>query len=521
MNKNPRRPATRRPDRNAPGGRSAPARPRPRSQPTSTAISLAELTAAIAPAVVHSVVKEHRWLAPAITAALLGRGKTTFADRVGINRSLSALLRWWGWIDPLQLPRVDEQLLLGWLLDSSQLSPMARVWAARTGRHPEQLYSVGDAPSWTARAEGLKRWVAGRPVNADPWRLFPAWFRDQLPVPPGDATPRMRRLGLLAALQTDPSLWVAARGEDEKTIWNSLRETDLKPWIHRRLPSAAKLPPETDLGPFDAFQTSRLVIQDVASQAVAIVCDPDPGDRWWDVHAESGHHALHLASLMKGKGVVVSTFEQERRRQTTAEWLRRSAFHNITTRLRDGSHTSGKSASFSGVLVDAPCSAVGTWRRHPEARWTIPPARIPELAKVQLQSLATASRGVRPGGTLVYTAATVTRNETVELVAAFLASHPEFLLEPFPHPLDDATVGGMVQLWPQLHDGDARFIARMVRKPNVLPTAAGAPTSRKARAASRESRVSPPAASTTVLEAKSALDEAPIEPSSPEEGAAG
>ncbi len=450
----------------------------------STPVTVAELTAAVAPAVVHSVVKEHRHLAPAITAALDARGRTkiTFADRSDFRRSLEALLRWWGWIEPLQLPKAEEQLLLAWLLDSPELSPVARVWAARIGRHPEQLYLVGDAPNWTARAEGLKRWTAGRPVNADPWRLFPAWFRDQLPVPPGTATPRMRRLELLAALQTDPSLWIGVRGEDEKTVWNSLREAGLKPWIHRRLPTAAKLPPRTNLAPLDAFQTGRLVIQDLASQAVAIVCDPDRGDRWWDVFGESGLNALHLASLMKGKGVVVSTFEhqgqRQRQRQKTSEWLGRGPFHNITTRVWDGRHTAGKSASYGGVLVDAPCSGVGGWRRYPEARWTIPPARIPELAASQLQSLAKASQGVRPGGTLVYTAATVTRSETTELVAAFLAAHQDFQLEPFPHPLEDAKSAGMVQLWPQLHDGDARFIARMVRTANTSkpPKAARAPT---------------------------------------------
>jgi 16S rRNA (cytosine967-C5)-methyltransferase len=415
----------------------------------------------------HSVVKEYRPLVPAINRALQGRSRTTFADRANIRRSLAALSRWWGWIDPLQLPRIEEQLLLGWLLDSPELSPMARVWAGRTGRSAEQLYLVGDAPSWTARAEGLKRWMAGRPVNADPWRLFPPWFRDQLPVPPGTAAPRMRRLDLLAALQTDPPLWVGVRGEDdENSTWNSLREAGVKPWIHRRLPSAAKLPSGTSLLPFDAFRTGRLVIQDIASQAVAKVCDPDPGDRWWDVHGESGLNASHLASLMKGRGVIVSTFEHDRARQSAAQWLRRGPFRNVTTRHWDGRHPAGKTASYSGALVEVPCSGIGGWRRHPEARWTIAPSRIPELVAAQARYLATASRGVRPGGTLVYTAATVTRCETTEIIAEFLGAHPDFQLDPFPHPLEDATTSGMVQLWPQLHDCDARFIARMVRKPN-------------------------------------------------------
>ena len=78
---------------------------------------------------------------------------------------------------------------------------------------------------------------------------------------------------------------------------------------------------------------------------MALVCDPDPGERWWDVNADYGLHSLHLAALMKGKGLVVATFEQERRRKATALKLRTSPFHNITTRIWDGRHVAGKAGN--------------------------------------------------------------------------------------------------------------------------------------------------------------------------------
>jgi 16S rRNA (cytosine967-C5)-methyltransferase len=315
-------------------------------------------------------------------------------------------------------------------------------------------------------------------VNADPWRLFPDWLRDQLPVPPGHAAPKQRRLDFLAALQTRPALWVGVRGLAEKVVWTALRDGGVVPWIHRRMPTAAKLPPGTNLQAFEAFRTGALVAQDIASQAVAVVCDPDRGDRWWDVNGEGGHHALHLAALMGGKGVVVCTFDQPRRRHQTAVWLRRGAFHNITTRLWEGRHVAGKPGSYDGVLLDAVCSGIGSWRRHPDARWTISAGQIPVFAARQLELLHTASAGVRGGGSLVYTVATVTRSETVDVVNAFLESHPEFHAEEFPHPLEDATAAGSLQLWPQIHDGEARFIARMVRKqgrssPDLVKTTSG------------------------------------------------
>jgi 16S rRNA (cytosine967-C5)-methyltransferase len=431
--------------------------------------TLSELTAAVAPSVIRAVVHEHRWLAKALAAALEGHARTSAQDRLEITCSLAALLRWWGWIEPLQLPAAHEQLLLASLLDSSEVSAMARRWAVQSGRQPERLVPVGDAPNWTGRAEGLKRWVAGRPVNADPWRLFPAWMRDQLPVPPGTSTPKMRRLDFLAALQSRPPFWVGVRGQEPKTVWAVLRDAGVKPWIHRRLPSAAKLPADVNLASFDLYRTGRLIAQDITSQAVAIVCDPDRGERWWNVNGESSLHASHLAALMGGKGVVVCTFEQERRRRENAVRIRGGPFHNITTRLWDGRHSAGKPASFDGVLVDAVCSGIGGWRRHADARWTMPAARLPELVTRQLQCLEAASSGVRAGGTLVYTVLTVTRFETVEVIDAFLRSHPEFRLDAFPHPLQEVPPAATIQLWPQVHDGDARFIARLIREPGNPP----------------------------------------------------
>jgi 16S rRNA (cytosine967-C5)-methyltransferase len=438
-------------------------RPRTTPAPKPTHPPVAELTAAVAPAVLHAVMKERERLAPALASALAERDRARVKDRYLITRSLEALLRWWGWIEPLHLKRIEEQLLLAWLLDSADVGAIARAWAARSGRHPDRLVPVGDAPNWTGRAEGLKRFTEGRPVNADPWRLFPDWMRDQLPVPPGEATPKIRKLEFLAALQSRPPLWVGVRGRDEKSVWTELRDAEIKPWIHRRVPTAAKLPLDTDLSAFESFRQGQLVPHDIASQAVALVCDPDPGERWWDVNADNGLHSLHLATLMRGKGLVVSTFENERRRQATARKLRGTPFRNITTRLWDGRHVAGKAGSFHGVLVDAISSGIGGWRRKPDLRWTIYADQIPELAARQLQWLDVASSGVRPGGTLVYTVATVTRRETVEVVNAFLASHADFKLEPFPHPLEDGTTGGTLQLWPQIHDGEARFVARMTR----------------------------------------------------------
>ncbi len=426
----------------------------------------AELAAAIAPTVLQAVVQDGRRLAPVLAGAMKDRERVrNVKDRAGIARSLRALVRWWGWIETLHLRRPEEQLLLASLLEFPEVSAFGRVWAERIGRPIDRLVPVGDAPGWTARAEGLKRWTGGHAVNADPWRLFPAFVRDQIPVPPGDASPKMRRLEFLGALQSRPPTWVAVRGGDPKAVWTELREAEFKPWVHRRVPDAAKLAPESDLTRIGSFESGQLVVQDLASQAVGLVCDPDPGERWWEVRGqgESGLHAFHLAALMGGKGSVICTFETERRRHEAALRLRRGAYHNITTKVRDKNHPAGKPASFDGVLVEAPSSGVGLWRRHPDGRWTVSPEQIPRFAGEQARLLDIASTRVRPGGILVYTVPTLTRDETVGVVDAFLQSHPEYQLQPFPHPLEETTTGGTLLIWPHLHDCDGRFIARMIR----------------------------------------------------------
>jgi 16S rRNA (cytosine967-C5)-methyltransferase len=412
---------------------------------------------------VRAVLDSRQRLEPALAEALKSHREVTRTDRRVVSAALTALVRWWGWIEPVRIVRIEDQLTLAWLLESRESGGLSKIWAARTGHPLDRMLAVGDAPSWTARAEGLKRFMGRQPVTADPWLLFPHWFREHLPTPPGDLPPKARRLAFLFALQSRWPLWVAVRGAQEKAIWSELHEEGLKPWNHRRLKAAARLDPDTDLRKVRAYREGDLIIEDLASQALGRVCDPDPGERWWDVSGGAGLHALHLGALMQGKGTVITTFEQEKRRHDAAVRLRRSRFRNISAKLWDGRHPPGKAGTFDGVLLDAPCSGVGHWRRHPEVRWTVRKDDLSALAQRQRQCLDAASAAVRPGGFLIYSVATATVVESLDVITSFLASHADFRLDPFPHPLEDSITPGTLQLWPHLHDGEARFIARMVR----------------------------------------------------------
>ena len=369
----------------------SPTRPKVKSQ-----AAAAGLAAAVAPAVLRSVFDTGKRLEPALAGSLKAHGEVSWTNRRLVTRALAALLRWWGWIEPLRLVRVEDQLALAWLLDFPEIDEICRIWARKSGRPLDQMMTVGDAPNWTARAACLKRWMEGKPVTADPWLLFPGWLREQLPLPPGELPAKARKLAFLHALQTHWPLWLGVRGGTEKAIWNELREAGLKPWIHRRLTTAAKLEPDTDLRPIRAYQEGELAVDDLSSQSLGLACDPDPGERWWCAIGGTGLHALHLGMLMNGKGAVIASFDNENQRKGVAMRLRRFAWRNISARLWDGKHAPGKSGSFDGVLVDATCSDVGSWRRHPELRWTVKKDDLAKLASAQNQLLELAAQGRPP-----------------------------------------------------------------------------------------------------------------------------
>ena len=425
--------------------------------------TLARETITIARNVERAVLQDERRADRALSYDLRLRRDLAAPDHRFVSRAVFALFRWRGWVEPLGLERIEHRLLMSCLLDFTSIHPVCRVWAKMLGLDPGRLLSLGDAPNWTARGEGWKRINDGRPVTADPWKLFPDWLRQHLPMPPGGGSPKTRLLELLQTLQTRPPMWVRAQGAEPSAVWKNLNESGVKPWVHRKLTFAAKLDTEADLYHLPAFERGNLEIQDLASQVVGLACDPDPGERWWDACTGAGGKALHLAALMGGKGLVVATDVHEAKLKETVRRARRSPFRNITTKAWDGKHVVGKSGKYDGVLVDAPCSAIGTWRRNPDARWTLDPGAIERLAATQAQALRAAASGVRSGGTLVYAVCTLTLSETVNVVRAFLADRPEFKLDPFPHPITGEPTDGMLQVWPQDADTDAMFVARMVR----------------------------------------------------------
>ena len=168
-------------------------------------------------------------------------------------------------------------------------------------------------------------------------------------------------------------------------------------------------------GPFDAlahpgYAAGAFTPQSRASQLVAPIVDPQPGERVLDLCAAPGGKTTHLAALMQATGEVVAVERHPQRAralESTCERMRASNATVVTTDAKgfDGAH------GFDRVLLDPPCSGLGTLRSHPDLRWRVTPEDIERLAAEQDELLAAARRALRPGGTLVYSICTLSPRE--------------------------------------------------------------------------------------------------------------
>jgi len=161
---------------------------------------------------------------------------------------------------------------------------------------------------------------------------------------------------------------------------------------------------------------------------------------------------------MHNQGVIWATDRNARRLAVLKRRAARAQLFNYRTATWDGGAKPPTKTHFDGILVDAPCSGIGTWQRNPHARWTTSPDDVRELAATQRALLEHAAGALKPGGRLVYSVCTLTRGETSAVADAFAAAHAE--LEPLPV----FGVESRLTLWPHELDANGMFIAAWKRK---------------------------------------------------------
>ena len=223
-----------------------------------------------------------------------------------------------------------------------------------------------------------------------------------------------------------------------------------------------------------AFQDGWVEVQDESAQLAALLVDAKPGMSVIDFCAGAGGKTLALAAAMNNSGRLTACDISQARLDRSAVRLRRAGAFNVTRRAL--SNESDKwvkrhKETYDRVMVDAPCSGSGTWRRNPDARWRTTPEDLAQLQNVQARILNSAARLVRPGGRLVYATCSLFAEENEAQVQAFLAAHDDFALLPVatawpenlgPVPAELAEMQ-MLRLTPGRHGTDGFFVAVMER----------------------------------------------------------
>ncbi|MDQ7975877.1 RsmB/NOP family class I SAM-dependent RNA methyltransferase [Paraburkholderia sp. SARCC-3016] len=230
----------------------------------------------------------------------------------------------------------------------------------------------------------------------------------------------------------------------------------------------ADKPPLTKL---DAFQNGWIEVQDEGSQLLCSLVAPRRGEMIVDFCAGAGGKTLALGAMMRSTGRLYAFDISERRLAKLKPRLARSGLSNVNPVLIDSEHDA-KIKRLAGkidrVLVDAPCSGLGTLRRNPDLKWRQSPESIGELTPKQASILASAARLVKKGGRLVYATCSILEAENEAVVAQFLAEHPEFALVPARDVLAeqriDLEMGDYLSLWPHRHATDGFFAAVLERR---------------------------------------------------------
>jgi 16S rRNA (cytosine967-C5)-methyltransferase len=180
------------------------------------------------------------------------------------------------------------------------------------------------------------------------------------------------------------------------------------------------------------FIKGLVEVQDEGSQLAALFSAAKPGEQVIDLCAGAGGKTLALAAMMQGKGRLIATDHDKRQLAPIHERLSRAGVHNADVRTPKGeSETlSDIKASADLVLIDAPCTGTGTWRRNPDAKWRMRPGALEIRIKDQIEVLDRAAPLVKPGGRISYITCSVLPEENGEQVRAFVARHPEFVVAP-------------------------------------------------------------------------------------------
>jgi len=312
-----------------------------------------------------------------------------------------------------------------------------------------------DQPVWVAA--NLPEWAAAR-------------FNEQF------GTDWTRQAAALAA-EAPVDVRINPTKADREAVAVSLAQEGIETAPCALSPVGLRLARRRPLRGTRAFKDGWLEVQDEGSQLVALLTHAQPGMKVVDFCAGAGGKTLALAAGMDNKGRIVACDTSETRLNRAAERLKRAGSFIVERRVLSSARdkwVKRRSGRFDGgfdrVLVDAPCTGSGTWRRNPDQKWRLGESDLAELTGLQSEILSSAARLVAPDGRLIYATCSLLKAENEERIEAFLAERPDF----FRYPIEDVwaetvggtcpMTGGALQLTPADHDTDGFYCAVLGRK---------------------------------------------------------
>ncbi len=246
-------------------------------------------------------------------------------------------------------------------------------------------------------------------------------------------------------------------------------------------PDGVRLPTKPGLTQWPIFKNGLVDVQDEGSQLIARLVAPRRREMICDFCAGAGGKTLALGALMRSTGRLYAMDINEKRLAGLAPRMRRAGLSNVHPIVIASEHdkrVSRLNGKFDRVLVDAPCTGTGTFRRNPDLKWRLNPEELARINDVQKSVLASAARLVKKGGRLVYATCSILERENQQVVEAFLAANPDWHLVPARDvlatqkiELDDAQwerFGDYFQMLPHVNNTDGFFAAVLERTPPVV-----------------------------------------------------
>jgi 16S rRNA (cytosine967-C5)-methyltransferase len=389
------------------------------------------------------------------------------ADRHAIQERVRGWLRrraaldWWIERAGAQPQPRTRALAALTLLEGWTPERCARVFAGAPG-HPQRLRAPERALLTALAGRSLEHAEQPRSVQLE----CPEWLLSELEPVFGAALAReLRALRELAPIDLRVNTLASTPAEALAAL--IAQGVDAAPTSFSPLGLRVRGAPE--IAALDVFRNGGVEVQDEGAQIAALLLEARSGEQVLDLCAGAGGKTLALAAAMAGRGRLVACDVRSGRSRRAALRRRRAGAHNVEERTLTGEGDrwlARQRGRFDRVLVDAPCSGIGSWRRNPDARWRLSPHDVADLVTLQRRLLRTAAGLLRPGGRLLYAVCTWLPRETSEQVRWLLAAEPGLrpasLADAWSRQLRGAptlTPEGGILLTPALHATDGFYLA--------------------------------------------------------------